>query len=69
MGLLHNIRAAIWQWRLRNKIFPPQEIGKGIDTEAMLEPKGVRITTGRKILDTKLGDKILFKPNRKSRRI
>jgi hypothetical protein len=86
MGFFHGIYARIWQWRLRNNIFPPQEIGKGLDAEVLLNPpnirirtqlqgydrklplKGVRITTGRKVCDTKLGGKILFKPNRRRKK-
>lgn len=49
-------------------------IGKGFGVKssllrALVKPKGVRITTAGKILDTKLGEKILFKPNRKPRRV
>jgi hypothetical protein len=45
-------------------------IGKGFGVKssllrALLKPKGVRITTASKVCDTKLGEKILFKPRRK----
>ena len=43
-GILHKIYACIWRWRLRNGIFPPQEVGKGINEKSLLEAKGVRVT-------------------------
>lgn len=43
-------------------------IGKGLDTKAMMKPKGVRITTASKILDTPIGNKILFKPKKKAKK-
>jgi len=48
-------------------------IGKGFGVKssllrALVKPKGVRITTARKILDSKIGRKILFKPNRRRKK-
>ena len=77
MGTIFNIRAAIWQWRLRNNIFPPQEIGKGLDTGVLLSPPNIRIRTQLEGYDKKLPFKCakiqvekvyVFKPPRRAPR-